>query len=75
MKRYRVWADDRSQSCLLLAADDHEACVTIAGMKIFNDLPLTPQEDLDGGELEMGYVILPDGKKVPIPGEANAHRT
>ena len=68
MTPYRVWASDRSQSCLLLAADEREAFEIVAEMKIYGDLPLTAEADSDYWDLPSGYVVLPTGATTQIPG-------
>jgi len=68
MTPYRVWASDRNQSCLLLAANEQEAFEIIAEMKIYGDQPLTAEADSDKWELPNNYVVLSTGATAPIPG-------
>ena len=68
MTPYEVWASDRDQNCLLLAADEREAFEVIAGMRIFGDLPLTAEAASPNWALPYEYVVLPNRSTAQIPG-------
>jgi len=68
MPAYRVWADTKSESCLLLAESEGDAIDCISLMAIYGDRPLNAVRDSDNWDLPHDFVVLPTGGTVQKPG-------